>query len=235
MTWDVTLPTGSDDVREGDNRIRELKLDLQDTFQSRGYFPIDTSSPEFQYYGEKGDTASRPTNGEAGFYFDTDTQDLLRDNGVSYDRVAVSFPATTKALFYEATAPTGWTIDSSADDRLIFNKSASGGTNGGAWDGTTSSNGAHTHQVGKHYVSGSNHGIMMYAGTYGDVSRRVIIYEELNQIGVSTSYSAAESTVTGTVSSNEDFNSSSTGAHTHSQNHDASDHAYVKVIICEKD
>ena len=29
MTWDTTTPTGSESINNGDNRIRELKTDLQ--------------------------------------------------------------------------------------------------------------------------------------------------------------------------------------------------------------
>lgn len=49
MTWDLTTPAGSEAIRTGDDRIRELKIDLQAAFRSTdAAFPgADTANPVF--------------------------------------------------------------------------------------------------------------------------------------------------------------------------------------------
>lgn len=237
MTWDVSVPAGSDNVRDGDDVIRTFKTDVQTALQSQGNFPIDTSAPKFRYTGGKGNTASRPTNSEGGLYFDTDKNDLLRDNNSSWDRVAISFPSGTKAIFWQGSAPTGWTKDTSALDRFIVNKSGSGGTTGGSWAGTSTSNGAHTHTVAKYYTSGSDEGVYFYTGTYNS-SNYLLYYVDGGDIATYSSgfkYESASATTSGTISNGEDFNSSSTGAHTHTFDHTQSEHSFRSVMIAEKD
>jgi len=83
-------------------------------------------------------------------------------------------PAGTKMLFYADTAPTGWTIDNTLDDKVVFvtKGSAAGGQTGGgahstgtwtqpghqhthaAFTLTTNEMPAHTHQVTKAHPTG---------------------------------------------------------------------------------
>ena len=44
MVWDETKPSGSEVLRFGDNRIRELKQDLENALQQEHYFPVDTNN-----------------------------------------------------------------------------------------------------------------------------------------------------------------------------------------------
>ena len=73
MTWDPTTPTGSESINNGDNRIRELKTDLQTALRGNATdgdeakFPgSDTANPVFRYRGLKGTTGARPAAGQYG-------------------------------------------------------------------------------------------------------------------------------------------------------------------------
>jgi hypothetical protein len=83
---------------------------------------------------------------------------------------AAGFPAGTKLSFYQASAPTGWTKDttSALDDAILRIVTGSGGTTGGStafstWSGQTTSGAttlstpqipSHTHAVGSPYSVG---------------------------------------------------------------------------------
>ena len=59
------------------------------------------------------------------------------------------FPSGTKMMFYQASAPTGWTQDTTQNNKALRVVSGSGGGSGGSWDlssgATSSSDGSHTH------------------------------------------------------------------------------------------
>jgi len=99
MTWDTTTPAGSDLLSQGDDKIRELKTDLQTalkandaTLGDEGIFPVSVSTPQYRYRGLKGTTAQRPTAGNYGYYWNTTTGTLQRDNGTTWEDVG--FPPT---------------------------------------------------------------------------------------------------------------------------------------------
>ena len=78
-----------------------------------------------------------------------------------------TIPSGTKMLFYANTAPVGWTIDSTLDDKLVFvtKGSAAGGQTGGgahstgSWTQTshTHTGPSHTHTVATHTHTGPSH------------------------------------------------------------------------------
>jgi len=237
MTWNVATPAGSDSVRNGDDVIRQFKQDVETALQSSGNFPIDANNPQYEYVPGKGDTASRPTNSEGGLYFDTDENALIRDNNVGWNRVAISFPSGTKAVFWQGTAPTGWTKDVSILNRFLVNDSSQGGTTGGSWAGTSSSDGAHVHGVAKYYVSGSNVGVTFYTDTFGGSNffRFRRIFNDLASYSSGFINQSGASATSGTIANGENFNSSSEAAHTHDFTHTANEHAFKSVMIAEKD
>ena len=49
-------------------------------------------------------------------------------------RAAPVIPAGTKAIFFQAAAPTGWTQDTTIDDRVIRITHGAGGGGGGGWE-----------------------------------------------------------------------------------------------------
>jgi len=138
--WDLTTPTGSEGISNGDNRIRELKDAIQDALRAgtteglSAIFPgnAPTTAPVFHYRGLRGATASRPVSGQSGLYFDTTRQSLQRDNSTTWEDIGTNFPAGTIMLFCQASAPTGWTkITTQNDKTLRIISGATGGTAGG--------------------------------------------------------------------------------------------------------
>ncbi len=71
--WDKTLPLGSESKSLGDDRIREMKTDIEDALNYEGEFPgEDTSDPRFIYTPSTGTTGLRPsgsTNTATGMLF----------------------------------------------------------------------------------------------------------------------------------------------------------------------
>lgn len=165
MTWDLTTPDGTEALSNGDNRIRELKTDIQTAMRGNASdgieakFPgSDTASPVFRYRGIKGTTAARPVSGQYGLYVDTTRNVLQRDNGSSWEDIATLIPATTVMVFYQATAPVGWTkLTTQNDKALRVVSGSSGGSAGGSLGLSTGITLAHTHTVDSHTHDLANH------------------------------------------------------------------------------
>jgi hypothetical protein len=156
MVWDVSTPTGSSAISQGDDYIRELKNDLVTALTAGGpvgkeaIFPgPDTSAPVYRYRGLRGTSAERPAAGSNGLYFDETRLTLQRDNSTSWQDIAFIFPAGTALLFPQVSAPTGWTKVTSANDRAL--RVVSGST-GGETGGTLPVSGglSHFHHVASH-------------------------------------------------------------------------------------
>lgn len=162
MTWDITTPAGSELISLGDDNIRELKADIQTALRgnaadgTEAKFPgSDTANPVFRYRGLKGNTGSRPSAGQYGLYINTTLNTIQRDNGSAWEDVATLIPSGTKMVFYQASAPTGWTAVSVNDKFLrVVTAGGTGGTNGGTVAASTSL--AHTHTLA-HTHSVPNH------------------------------------------------------------------------------
>lgn len=155
MVWDKRIPLGGEAVSSGDDRIRELKEDLEtalrgdDTDGVEAKFPgADTASPVFRYRGLKGNTGARPAAGQYGLYFDVTRNVLQRDNGSSWDDIGTVIPAGTVMLFYQASAPVGFTQIVTQNDKALRVVSGVGGGTGGSQALSTTL--AHTHTVASH-------------------------------------------------------------------------------------
>lgn len=116
MTWDTTLPLGSEAKSNGDNRIREFKNDVETSLRgnaaegTEAIFPgADTANPVFRYRGLKGTTAARPTAGQYGLYANTTTNTLQRDNGSSWEDIGtlVTNASITEAQLSASVAGDG--------------------------------------------------------------------------------------------------------------------------------
>jgi hypothetical protein len=122
-----------------------------------------------------------------------------------------SIPSGTKMVFYQDTAPTGWTIANTLDDKVLYvtkGSAASGETGGGVHSSGTWTQPNHVHAVGSH------------THTTGDVTLTIdqmpshTHYVEYAQVGV-TSGSVGRNVL---LSSGTGWTSSSTGigkAHNH--------------------
>lgn len=238
MTWSLLTPADTDQVREGDDEIRDTLQYIEDALSSHGYFPGVTTDPVYHYRPDIGDTASRPTNGEGGFYFDTDTQELLRDNGSSWDVVTTNFEAATKTIFYQLTAPLGWVIhESTYNNRMIYvNSAGSPATLAGNWsdesDALTSSGGSHYHIFGEFYASGFDRGFELYHDQ-GSSTNYTRFYVDDSSCAAAGDASRWTSGTSG-VSNGDKINSSTDGSHTHDMYHRENEHEYSKVVLAEK-
>lgn len=101
MTWDITVPAGSDNISLGDNVIREFKSDIADALSEDGVFPgADTANPKYVWTGQRGATAARPTSPATGqLYFNTQLFQLEYWSGsawTGYDLVPLLAITTAK-------------------------------------------------------------------------------------------------------------------------------------------
>lgn len=151
MTWDTTVPAGSDAISSGDDVIRQLKTDLQTSFLcnnvtlgNEGVFPVNTANPQYRYRGLKGTTAQRPAAGNNGLYYNTDTGTLQRDNGSTWDDISFTPRA---GFFYSGNVSTtdvyliGSTNTSTVETGFVTHRAGSiiGFTVGGVTTSFTSS------------------------------------------------------------------------------------------------
>lgn len=90
MSWDTTTPPGSEAISNGDNRIREMKVDIQAALQAQGSFPgSDPSNPKYKWIPEYNDNASRPTSNlvTGQLYISSDSKALQRYNGAVWSNI----------------------------------------------------------------------------------------------------------------------------------------------------
>lgn len=116
-TWDVTTPAGTEAKSLGDDRIRELKTDIQTSLRHEGDFPgPDTANPRFIYTPSSGTTAQRPTgstNTAAGmFYVNSSSGCIEQYNGSSWNCVqAISATDAGSGLVGGAGSPLAVNLD----------------------------------------------------------------------------------------------------------------------------
>lgn len=86
-TWDTTTPTGSESKSLGDDRIRELKTDIQSALQAEGVFPgTDTAHPKYFNVISSGTSSGRPTNPSVGrWYVNYSSACIEQYNGSSWN------------------------------------------------------------------------------------------------------------------------------------------------------
>lgn len=90
--WSTATPSGSDPANQGDDRIREMKVAIEDALRAgeadgdEALFPgpSPTTDPIFRHRGGYGAEASRPAAAVGGQYFNTTTGTLQRSNGSSW-------------------------------------------------------------------------------------------------------------------------------------------------------
>lgn len=237
--WDKAIPAGSDELRTGDDSIRQNKIEIENALNAYGKFPHDADDPRITYIGQTGNTAARPTNGEGGIYFDTETQELLRDTGAAWERIGINFPDGTRTIWMGPAAPLGWSAVTGVDGRMLYVDSTSGPgtTASSSWaTQTSSSSGAHTHIIGYAYIVGSSVGIQFVDSiNSGD---GVTIYMNAATRVWETPDSPTRCSASGTYSGvihGDSVITQSVGNHTHTIPHTAAQHTYVSWTIYSKD
>lgn len=193
-TWDSSfeaLPADANNVSDGANKIRNLKNALRERMAKDHYMAIAGTDAD---HGEHSQVTfhanvATPANlvGKSTLFPQTANSKLelfYKDNANQVTQITANgavatssvIPANTKMLFYADTAPAGWTIANTMDDKLVFvtkGNAAGGQTGGGAhstanWNsavGLTAANeNAHVHAGPLHAHS------MARAANTGDAS-----------------------------------------------------------------
>ena len=198
MEWDKNTPLGSETIRFGAQRIREMKQYIHDALSREHEFP---DNPRHKG-GKLGVlvVGSPPSVGNNSIGWDSSQKKLYVGNTCVFDTEV--FPSGTKAIFYQTTAPLGWSIIS-VSERLVYitkgsaNGGVSGGTtlSGGTWtiSGVTVSDHSHTFSVPSHQHEiplGYSSGGYIYGGVapwgYGhNFSYGLLYYRSVTEEGVS--------------------------------------------------
>jgi len=157
------------------------------------------------------------------------------DGTTQTTRAAGEFSSGVVMVFYQASAPTGWTKSTSHNNKALRVVSSTGGGSGGSWNlssgvtssstgshthtfsdssSTTSSNGSHAHSTSSHTLSSSQ----IPSHNHTIPKNSFACYGGTTQYGIITLRSHAttvNSGSTGSGSSHTHGNTSSTGNHTH--------------------
>ena len=141
-TWDANFeasPADGDERQYGANKIRELKVSVSDRLELEHNFKAN-SQPSHKagiasiaYSGSTANIANLASPGVGGLAWDTTLKAFKIRSANTWDRVD-TIPSGTKMLFYQDTAPAGWTIDNTLDDKVVYvtKGSAANGQTGGA-------------------------------------------------------------------------------------------------------
>lgn len=254
MVWDTSTPIGTESKSQGDDRIRELKTDVQTALRgnaasgTEAVFPgADTSNPVFRYRGLKGTTGARPAAGDYGLYINETLNTIQRDNGSAWVDVATLIPSGTVMVFYQAAAPTGWTKLTTQNDKALRVVSAAGGGSGGSHSlsaGVSHSHTvtSHTHDLGNHTHSTPAHTHTLADGVgsaQGD-SGTETIKSTAGNINTGNGAGGTRPIVSYTTDSGGSGtsgapSSNSSGAAAPGTDTQAPVIAYIDVIICSKD
>jgi len=246
--WNTSTPAGSDLLSQGDDKIREMKVAIQEALRAgevagdniegvEAIFPgaSPSTAPVYRYRGLKDTTGNRPTAGQYGLFFDTTRNVLQRDNGTSWDDVGAVIPSGTKMVFYQASAPVGWTAVALNDKFLrVVTAGGTGGSTGGTVAASTSL--AHTHIVASHTHTGPSHTHTI--SNDGSHSHSVTLYAG-DQINLGSGYlstgftdSAGDHAHGGATGSS---GTGATGAASPATDSQLGAFAYADIIICSKD
>lgn len=254
---DSSYPTGSDPINQGDDHIRMIKNVLKTTFPNLTGAMTASHTELNALDGFTGSTAdlnmlsgvpdASQAEMEAGTESGRRWMSPLRIAQAIAALVPTSFASGTKMLFQQTSAPTGWTKDTTHNDKALRIVSGTVGTGGTvafttafasqavsgsvgnttlslaqmpthAHTGSAVSNGAHTHTTTVNLGA---------SGSIGGYMRA----DNLSQPAITSSSNGAH---THTLSLN---NSGSSSSHTHSFTGTAIDMAvqYVDTIIATKD
>jgi len=91
MVWNVNIPDGNEAISFGDNRIRELKQDLETIFQEDHYFLTDNNNPRLVH------SIKMNINRNNRIFYDNELK--YRDNNGNVVSWRDEIPLGTKVLF----------------------------------------------------------------------------------------------------------------------------------------
>lgn len=162
--WDTSTPAGSEAISNGDNRLREAKVAIENALLAQGSSGVEavfpgsapTTAPIYRPRFLKGTTAARPAaSADQGIYVNETLNTIQRcSTAPAWVDIATLIPSGTVMVFYQANAPTGWTKITTQNDKALRVTSGSGGSAGGTnafstlgSGSSTDVEGAHTHAV----------------------------------------------------------------------------------------
>ncbi len=173
------LPTDDNYGYEIDNYIRELKVSTRERIAVDHEMKVSTTHDgKHKKVTFRKQTANPTTGTEEGFLFTKDVSDKIElfwkdeDGNVVQLTSAgkiLSFPSGTEMVFYQDTAPTGWTINNVVNDKLLIvsKGSAAGGETGGT-DHPTGTWTQPNHTLTTDEIPAHTHSIAGYNGSGGE-------------------------------------------------------------------
>lgn len=151
------------------------------------------------------------------------------------DAIPVYIPAGSKMLFYQASAPAGWTKDTSQNDRVLRVVDGNGGGNGGSW--TISGLTVDDHTLTLAEMPRHGHSITGRRRAFDSVGAEPIEIAVLHQYsGTSAAYNSSTQISEVGGGPLPPTNTVQTHPHNHGLSADGTWRpAYIDVIICTKD
>jgi len=157
--WNENIPAGTEDKTLGDDRIREFKADIRERLATE-HADITGSSGQASlihlagrcsvaFYGTTAEINSLSSPPQYAIAFDTTLKSWKYYTGSAWTR-GDAIPSGTKMLFYQASAPAGWTQDTSVNDKVIRVTSGTGAGTGGSWTITGLNTDSHAHGLNSH-------------------------------------------------------------------------------------
>jgi hypothetical protein len=174
--WNENVPDGAEDKTLGDNRIREFKADIRERLAtehtnitgSLGQAELRHSAGRCSvaYYGSTSDINALSSPPQYAVAFDTTLKSWKYYTGSAWTR-GDAIPSGSKMVFYQASAPAGWTQDTSVDDRALRVVNSSGGGYGGSWtiSGLTGSGDVGSTTLSETQIPSHRHTIVAYSTT----------------------------------------------------------------------
>jgi hypothetical protein len=205
MTWDAAKPAGSQKIRLSDDEIRDNWAALQAALSAEHQFP-NTGNDGIHKLPV---AASTPAGLEGRLA-------IVNDRLMWYSNAAwrVLVEPGIKMLFLQAAAPTGWTQDTSINDRVLRLASGVGGGTGGDWTMTSLATAGHVltvDEIPSHTHAYMNASVISNVVAYGTTSKRDTTSDNTGATGGGA-------------------------AHTHGMDNSGNWRpAYVDVIACTKD
>jgi hypothetical protein len=196
MTWDTTRPVPLTKIKDGPTVYQENWTALEDWSNvEHSGLDVTTSLSGHHLPGKCGLIMVAPsatiealTNVACAMAYDTDNHLFKYNTGAAWKSIGGPIPQGVKMVFYQDTAPTGWTIVN-LNDKLVFitkGSGAGGETGGGA------------HSTGGWTITGfdANVGSTTLNATMIPSHTHTAAYLNL-RIGAGTSYYTNYSLVTG--------------------------------------
>lgn len=181
-TWDATFEAKPDDNNYGyeiDNFIRRVQTAVRERMEIDHQWKVGADDGEHvkitfskqsskpSNVANKGFLYIKDASGKVELFWEDEDGNEIQLTSAGYIN---QFPSGTKMVFYQDTAPSGWTIEDTLDDKLLFvtkGSSAGGETGGGAHATGTWTQPDHVHAGGSHtHVAPSHHHTDPAAGAH---------------------------------------------------------------------